>query len=106
MHQGEVERLSPGERLLSAMEVDRVAFQQVVLNLVRNAIDAGKENAGPQAELRVRRSGLAPIEVQTAVSDSGPGTGPAVAVRRSRRRCRMTNLNQESAKCRGFSHGL
>jgi len=53
--------------------VDRVQIQQVVLNLIRNAIDAMADSATRTLHVAVERDGDARAVV--AVTDSGPGIG-------------------------------
>jgi two-component system, LuxR family, sensor kinase FixL len=54
---------------------DGVQIQQVVLNLVRNGIEAMGESAGGDyIEIETRRSGAEAVEI--AVSDCGPGLSP------------------------------
>jgi two-component system sensor kinase FixL len=60
--------------------VDRVQIQQVILNLVRNAIDALRDHAGRRdltIATRLRDGGMAEV----SVSDTGPGLAPEVAER-------------------------
>jgi two-component system, LuxR family, sensor kinase FixL len=60
---------------------DKVQIQQVVLNLVRNAVDAMANDSSPRRELRVT---IEPADQDTAriiVADSGPGIDPEVADR-------------------------
>jgi two-component system sensor kinase FixL len=67
---------------LPALHGDRVQLQQVVLNLVRNAIDAIRE-AGQQNGriwIAARHLGLPP-GIEIAVSDNGPGIKNDVADR-------------------------
>jgi two-component system sensor kinase FixL len=61
---------------LPSVEVVPVEMEQVVLNLVRNAIEAMAGTTGRDRELSVatRRSGANGVEV--AVSDTGPGLPP------------------------------
>lgn len=68
----------------SAIELvlaDRVQIQQVVLNLVRNAVDAMAEMASPHRDLTIA---IEPVEddmAQVSVTDTGPGIDPEVADR-------------------------
>jgi two-component system sensor kinase FixL len=60
--------------------VDRAQIQQVVLNLVRNAIEAVAESAGKR-ELVVRTLTLADGDVEIAVCDNGPGVLQSIVPR-------------------------
>jgi two-component system, LuxR family, sensor kinase FixL len=62
---------------LPQVYVDRVQIQQVIVNLVRNAVDA--MGGGPRRELRIRSAMDADNLVCIAVSDTGPGVSPEVA---------------------------
>lgn len=58
---------------------DKVQIQQVVLNLVRNAVDSMVEAASPVRHLTIA---IQPVEADMArvtVTDTGPGIDPAVA---------------------------
>ncbi|MFC4169067.1 PAS domain S-box protein [Teichococcus aestuarii] len=61
--------------------VDRVQIQQVVLNLIRNAVEAMSEAGGQPCRLTINatRRGAGMLEV--AVRDTGPGLSPAVEAR-------------------------
>lgn len=59
--------------------VDKVQIQQVVLNLVRNAIDAMAETALPRRELVIALDPAADEMVQVTVADTGPGIAPEIA---------------------------
>jgi two-component system sensor kinase FixL len=56
--------------------VDRIQIQQVLLNLVRNAIDAMKQS--PRKELTITKHAPTDGMVTVSVSDTGPGIDPEV----------------------------
>jgi PAS domain S-box-containing protein len=58
---------------LPCIRGDRVQLQQVILNLIMNAIEAMSEVAGRPRELLISTSNTDPDGVIVAVSDSGPG---------------------------------
>lgn len=66
--------------IISFVLVDRVQIQQVVLNLVRNAVDSLAAFAGPSKELEVR-IGQDGDMAKVSVTDSGPGIDPEIAGR-------------------------
>ncbi|MBV8653967.1 MAG: PAS domain S-box protein [Alphaproteobacteria bacterium] len=55
---------------------DRVQIQQVVTNLIRNAIDAIEGSARKELVISINR--IAPDQAQVSVADSGPGIDPEV----------------------------
>ena len=62
---------------LPEVVADRIQVQQVVVNLIRNAIDAMEDS--PRRELHVA---VRPVEddlIQITVADTGPGVSPEVA---------------------------
>jgi two-component system sensor kinase FixL len=59
--------------------VDRVQIQQVLMNLMRNAIEAMKDSA--RRELTVRTVPLGDTQLQIEVSDTGPGIAEDIASR-------------------------
>jgi C4-dicarboxylate-specific signal transduction histidine kinase len=61
---------------LPIIEVDRVGLQQVMLNLIINAVEAMSGGEGPR-ELLVATDKAESEGVLVAVRDSGPGLGPA-----------------------------
>ena len=64
------------------MFVDRIQIQQVLLNLIRNALDAMTEGGAPcRRELSVAAVPVGPDWVEVAVADTGPGLAPEVAGR-------------------------
>ncbi len=75
-HHGVAIRLS----IESAAEilVDRIQIQQVLVNLVRNAVEAMEQS--PRKELDVRVS-EADGQLEVRVSDTGPGLAPEIAGR-------------------------
>ena len=60
---------------LPLIEADRVQLQQVILNLIVNAIQAMTVTSDGLRELLVRTGKADPDGVLVAVRDSGPGTG-------------------------------
>jgi two-component system sensor kinase FixL len=57
--------------------VDRVQIQQVLTNLMRNAIEAMRDS--PKKELIVRTSGVDAEHLAVDVSDTGPGISDDIA---------------------------
>lgn len=57
--------------------MDRVQIQQVIVNLVRNSIDALQDCERRSIAVRTRRAGS--VDVSIAVSDNGPGLDPKIA---------------------------
>jgi len=57
--------------------VDKVQVQQVLINLIRNAVEAMSES--PKRHLIVTSGADSPGYVRVTVADSGPGIAPAVA---------------------------
>lgn len=75
-HQTQVEvDLTPD---LPPVYVDAIQIQQVILNLLRNALDAMKEVPAPQRRVYIRSRHVAPDEVEIQVSDQGCGISPDV----------------------------
>jgi signal transduction histidine kinase len=71
-------QLAPG---LPSVWADRVQLQQVLLNLISNAIDAMREIGDRPRELWIRANAEKPDAVLFGVADSGPGIDPKGADR-------------------------
>lgn len=67
---------SPEAELVLA---DKVQIQQVVLNLVRNAVDAMADSGSPRRELTVAIEPAGDGMARVRVADTGPGIAPDVA---------------------------
>ena len=63
------------------VSIDRVQVQQVLLNLVRNAIEALEGLTGEHRVLTIGTRRLADQEIELYVRDRGPGVQPEVAQR-------------------------
>ena len=61
--------------------VDGIQIQQVLLNLIHNAIEALAGAAGDERDVIVRTGRAGADEVEVAVVDTGPGVNPALAQR-------------------------
>jgi two-component system sensor kinase FixL len=66
---------------LPAVSVDCGEIQQVILNLVRNALDALAARAAGSRQLLIRTSLTPAREVEVAVIDNGPGLAPGLEER-------------------------
>jgi two-component system sensor kinase FixL len=63
------------------VHADKVQIQQVLLNLVRNAIEAMAEADSPRRELVISTRRTSAEQVELAVADTGPGLAPEVEAR-------------------------
>jgi two-component system sensor kinase FixL len=66
------------DRNMTPVAVDGVQLQQVVLNLVRNAVEAMQEVEGRELQIGTRLSG---DTAEITVADTGPGISPELAER-------------------------
>jgi two-component system sensor kinase FixL len=64
---------------LPDVSVDRVQIQQVLLNLIRNAMEAMQDS--PRRELKIAASARGSEAVVVEVGDTGPGIAPEIADR-------------------------
>ena len=63
------------------VQVDRVQVEQVLLNLLQNAVDALSSIAADQRLITITANQTSPHEIRVEVSDSGPGIPPELAQR-------------------------
>jgi two-component system, LuxR family, sensor kinase FixL len=68
--------LSPQADLVLA---DKVQIQQVLLNLIRNAVEAMVDASSPRRDLVISTSPVDGSLVEATVSDTGPGIAPQIA---------------------------
>jgi two-component system sensor kinase FixL len=66
-------------RDLPAINVDSVQIQQVILNLIRNAVDAMQDTSPDKRTIIVRAKLTAPHQIRLEVHDEGPGVSEAAA---------------------------
>lgn len=66
---------------LPQVEADRAQIQQVILNLVRNAIEALAASTSTPRQVTVRTQELADGTVEITVCDNGPGVSQTIAPR-------------------------
>lgn len=67
------------DEALASITADPIPIQQVVLNLMRNTMEAMGETESPQKSLRIKTERTATGVVRVTVSDTGPGMPPNVA---------------------------
>jgi len=65
--------LAPG---LPSAQADPLMLEQVVLNLVRNALEAVGDRTGPDQVVEVSTRGGEPGVLEVAIADRGPGIAP------------------------------
>jgi C4-dicarboxylate-specific signal transduction histidine kinase len=75
LHKHGVEVVTQFDESLPRVECDRVQVQQVILNLVMNAIEAMHE--APSRTLRIRTSLSKPYLAHLSIEDTGSGIDPA-----------------------------
>src|SRR6185437_10708438 len=66
---------------LPPVDVDSAQLQQVILNLVRNALDALEQTTGAARHVTIRTRLLPEDEVEITVCDNGPGVAAEIAPR-------------------------
>ena len=64
---------------LPPVTMDRVQIQQVIVNLVRNSVDALQDSE--RRSIAIQTRGSDPAHVTIVVADSGPGLDPKIAER-------------------------
>jgi PAS domain S-box-containing protein len=62
---------------LPPVSIDRIQIEQVILNLMRNALEAMIESGTDRRELTIRTRLIDDSEIQVTVQDTGPGLGSA-----------------------------
>jgi two-component system sensor kinase FixL len=68
------------DRRVGLVVVDKIQIQQVILNLMRNALEAMLE-AGGRKEMHISARPLDGNMVEVAVADTGPGIAPEIMAR-------------------------
>jgi len=66
---------------LPFVEIDGIQIQQVLVNLIHNAVEALDASGAAEKWIVVRTRQTAAGEIEISVSDCGPGVDPAIAAR-------------------------
>jgi two-component system, LuxR family, sensor kinase FixL len=66
---------------LPSVEVDSIQIQQVLVNLIHNAVEALAAAGAGERKIVVSTRRHAPGEIEVSVADSGPGVEPAIVER-------------------------
>ncbi|HEX5325834.1 MAG TPA: ATP-binding protein, partial [Acetobacteraceae bacterium] len=73
-------QVSIDARSLPAVAADQIQIEQVLMNLLRNAIDAAAEHRNGERRVRVDLRRL-DGDIEVAIEDNGPGVSPDIAER-------------------------
>jgi PAS domain S-box-containing protein len=63
---------------LPEIHADKLHIQQVISNLIRNAIDAMRDNNSPWPKLIIETNRTKKSEIEISIIDSGPGISPQI----------------------------
>jgi two-component system sensor kinase FixL len=66
---------------LPSIEIDGIQIQQVLVNLIHNAVEALDASGAAEKWIIVRMRRAAAGEIEISISDCGPGVDPAIAGR-------------------------